>query len=104
MVALYMIVAWRLLYLTRLGRECPDLTCDVVFAEEEWKSICRITQGPGTPLGKPTLWEMILMIAHHGGHTGRKSDGPPGAEVMWRGLQCLRCFAMAWRAFGQDTG
>ena len=104
LVALYMIVAWRLLYLTRLGRECPDLPCDVVFAEEEWKSICRITRGPRKPLRKPTLWEMILMIAHHGGYTGRKSDGPPGAEVMWRGLQCLRCFAMAWRAFGQDTG
>ena len=103
LVALYMIVAWRLLYLTRLGRECPDLPCDVVFAEEEWKSICRITRGPGGTLAKPSLQEMIGMLAHFGGHPGRKSDGPPGAEVMWRGLQCLRCFAMAWRAFGQDT-
>ena len=33
-IALYMIVAWRVLYLTMLGRECPDLPCDLVFAKE----------------------------------------------------------------------
>ena len=103
-LALYVIVAWRILYLTKLGRECPDLPCDVVFAEEEWKSICQISRGTTQAAAKPSLREMILMIAHFGGHAARKRDGPPGPEVMWRGLQCLRCFALAWRSFGHDTG
>lgn len=102
-MALYVIVAWRILYLTKLARECPDLPCDVVFAEEEWKSICQISRETTQASEKPSLREMILMIAHFGGHAGRKGDGPPGPEVMWRGLQCLRCFALAWRSFGHDT-
>lgn len=44
-----------------------------------------------------------LMIAHFGGYIGRRSDGPPGPEVMWRGMQSLRCFALAWRSFGQNS-
>lgn len=103
-LALYVIVAWRILYLTKLGRECPDLPCDIFFAEEEWKSICRIAHGPGPAPKPPTLREMILLIAKYGGHAGRKGDGPPGPESLWRGLQCLRCFALAWRSFGGDTG
>ncbi len=34
-LALYMIVAWRVLYLTMLGRECPELSCDVAFGTSE---------------------------------------------------------------------
>jgi hypothetical protein len=34
-----MIIAWRVLYLTMLGRECPELPCNVVFAEEEWQAV-----------------------------------------------------------------
>ena len=30
-IVLYLIVAWRLLYLMRLGRACPEVPCDVVF-------------------------------------------------------------------------
>jgi hypothetical protein len=102
-IALYAIVAWRILYLTKLGRECPELPCDVVFAEEEWKSICLIRRGPQGLLKKPSLQEMILLIASFGGHIGRRGDGPPGPEAMWRGMQCLRCFALAWRSFGQNS-
>lgn len=35
-LTLYMIIVWRILYLTMLARECPDIDCDSVFAKEEW--------------------------------------------------------------------
>jgi hypothetical protein len=35
-IALYMIVAWRILYLTMLGRACPDMKCSCVFEPDEW--------------------------------------------------------------------
>lgn len=38
-IALYLIVSWRVLYLTRLGRVCPDIECSTVFEDDEWKSI-----------------------------------------------------------------
>ena len=37
-LAIYLIVAWRILALVTLGRECPELSCEVVFAPEEWQA------------------------------------------------------------------
>lgn len=117
-VALYMIVAWRILYLTHLGRSCPELPCGVVFEEAEWKSVVAVDRAAqakkqksggkrdGSKVGgtgkliEPTLAEMILLVAKQGGHLGRKCDGPPGAQVMWQGMDRVRNFAEAWQAFG----
>ena len=38
----YRTIAWRVLHLTYLGRECPELPCDVVFADHEWKPVWSI--------------------------------------------------------------
>ena len=118
-VTLYMIVAWRILYLTHLGRSCPELPCSVVFEEAEWKSVVAVERaaqakrrgergGPkergGGKLTEPTLAEMVQLVAKQGGHLGRKSDGPPGAQAMWQGLQRVRIFAVAWQAFGDPDG
>jgi len=45
-IALYMIVAWRVLFVTMLGRECPDLPCTVLFEDEddEWESVYMIAK------------------------------------------------------------
>jgi hypothetical protein len=99
-LALYLIVAWRVHWLTMLGRTCPDLACDVVFAEEEWRSVWTIVRREPAPASAPPLDEMIRLIASLGGHLGRKQDGPPGAQVLWIGIQRMRDFASAWQAFG----
>ena len=44
-ILLFMIVAWRVMYVMKLGRECPDLPCDVVFEEDEWQSVCVVLEG-----------------------------------------------------------
>ncbi len=99
-LALYMIVAWRVLFLLMLGRECPKMKCDVVFTEAEWKSVYVIVMKKGAPRKPPLLMEMLKMIASLGGYLDRKHDGPPGPQTTWIGLQRLRDFATAWSAFG----
>jgi len=99
-LALYLIVAWRVYWLTMLGRTCPDLACDAVFAEEEWRSVWTIVRREPAPAVAPPLNEMIGLVARLGGYLGRKQDGPPGAQVLWIGIQRKRDFAMAWQAFG----
>lgn len=99
---LYMIVAWRVLFVTMLGRECPELSCTVLFADEEWKSVWAIVKRRPTPTTPPLLAEFIKMVAGLGGHIGRKGDGPPGPQTMWIGLQRTVDFAMAWMTFGPD--
>lgn len=102
-LTLYAITAWRILYLTHLGRVCPQQPCGTVFAESEWKAACAVArrgrgQVPPRDPPEPVLGEFILMVARFGGHLGRKGDGPPGAQALWQGLARLRDFACAWQA------
>jgi hypothetical protein len=99
-LALYLIVAWRVLYVTKLGRDCPELSCEAVFTVAEWKSVYAITQRTAVPKTPPTLGELIPLIASLGGYLGRTKDGPPGPQTMWIGLQRLRDLALAWETFG----
>lgn len=98
-IALYMIVAWRILYLTTLGRACPEIGCDCVFESDEWQSVYTIVTKKPPPKKPPKLNEIVLMIAKLGGFLGRKSDGYPGPKVMWVGIQRMRDFTLAWGTF-----
>jgi IS4 transposase len=94
-LTIYMIIAWRILYLTMLARECPDINCDIVFTEEEWK-VAYIMKYRKKPPKKPiNLNSMIILIAQFGGYLNRKNDDYPGPTSIWIGLQRLRDFIKA---------
>jgi hypothetical protein len=85
-----MVVAWRVYHLTMLGRETPEVSCTVFFRDIEWKALCcYVNKDPIPPEEPPTLIAAIYMIGGIGGHLGRKADGPPGTQTLWRGLQRL---------------
>jgi hypothetical protein len=81
------IVAWRLLYLTTVARERPDLPCDHVFGKEEWRALWLIARRK-PPRETPTLIEAALVLGGLGGYRAR-DDCPPGATVISRGLRRL---------------
>lgn len=84
-LAMYMIIAWRIMFLMRLGRTCPDLPADLVFDPLEWKVSFRLDKKP-LPDGIPTLNQVIRNLAILGGFLGRKGDGEPGAKSIWIGF------------------
>ena len=90
-LAVYMVVAWRLARLVRLGRTHPELAATALFTTEEWTGayILAKKQVPKTP---PTIREVIRQIAMLGGFLGRKSDGEPGVKTLWLGFQRIRDF------------
>ena len=102
---LYKIIAWRVMYATMLGRECPDLPCDVLYTESEWKPVWRIVKReeplPKTP---PSLKTFTAMLAELGGHNGRTNDDAPGPKSIWVGIRRMTDFALAWIAFGPKEG
>jgi len=100
-VAVYSIIAWRIMYLCRLGRECPDLECEVVFESSEWKSVYAIVKKKDLPFDPPRLNEMIRMIASLGGYVLRKSI-EPRPQTLWIGLQRVHDLSTAWEAFGLE--
>jgi len=93
-----MIVVWRVLYLTMLGRERPDLSCDLVFDTEDWKAIYIFTCKKFTTAKPPTINTMLRMMAGFGGFFGRKHDDEPGSQTVWIGLQRARDFVLAFQA------
>jgi hypothetical protein len=97
-LALNLIVAWRVMYLMMLGRECPELAADRVLEEDEWQSVYAVVKGETPPEQAPPLGEMVQLIARLGGYLGRPSDGPPGPKVMWIGMQRMTDLALGWRA------
>ncbi|MFN7341893.1 MAG: IS4 family transposase, partial [bacterium] len=97
-IMIYSVIAWRILYLTHLGRQCPDLPCGCVFEEAEWKSACAVVKRK-PEAGEPSLSEFIRIVGKLGGHLGRKNDGAPGPQSIWQGLTRVRDFACAWHAF-----
>jgi transposase Tn5 family protein/transposase-like protein len=107
-MALCMIVAWRVQYVMMLGRECPDLPCDVAFDEDEWKTVYTVVKHRPPPKEAPSLKTMVGLVASLGGYLGRKGDGEPGPKAVWVGLQRLTDLVCGWRAFAQyvaaDTG
>lgn len=96
-VAVYSVVAWRLLWLTYEARQSPDASCMCALETHEWQALyCTIHQ-TGTPAPEPpTLRQAVRWIAQLGGFMGRKGDGEPGVIVLWRGLRRLDDIAGTW--------
>ena len=99
-----LVVAWRILRLTMLGRHDPDQPCTAFFEEHEWKAVIAFTQGPEqVPETTPKLREVTRRVAALGGFLGRKGDGEPGIKTLWLGLQRLDTISAAWLAFGPES-
>ncbi|MEY2876451.1 MAG: hypothetical protein RLZZ373_3822 [Pseudomonadota bacterium] len=99
-LAIDMVIAWRIHHMTKLGREVPDLPAEAYFDSDQCQVLIAYERKNGNrPKDAPTpsLREAIRMIAKLGGFIGRKSDGEPGTETLWRGLLRLDGMTEGWR-------
>lgn len=90
-LAVYMVVAWRLARMMRLGRIHPDLDAAFLFSTEEWQAAYILAKKP-VPKKPPCARDAIRRIAGLGGFLGRKSDAEPGTKTLWLGWQRVRDF------------
>jgi hypothetical protein len=98
-LAIDAVVAWRIHYLTWLGRATPDLPCTVAFEADQWTAVIVFKTRKPPPAQPPSLRQMIRFIAQLGGFLARKSDGEPGTQTLWRGLQRMDDITAAFRSF-----
>jgi hypothetical protein len=101
-LAVYLIVAWRTLLVCRLGRSCPDVSCEIVFEPAEWRSTWKIARREDPPKDAPLLGILTRLVAELGGYVPRKNS-PPGPQTTWLGLQRVHDFALCWQTFGPDA-
>jgi hypothetical protein len=101
-LVLYMVVAWRIARLMRLGRTCPELDASLFFDADEIRGAYLLAKKarPKTPV---TLNQMIRLVASLGGFLGRKSDGEPGAKTIWIGMQRTIDAAFMIQALREDS-
>ncbi len=108
-IALYTIVAWRLLYTTYVSRLQPEASAATILEPYEWQALyCFVKKIRQPPVLPPSVVEAVRMIALLGGFMGRKGDGSPGVKVLWRGIRRLTDIAETYRFFvledGRDVG
>ena len=96
-LAMDLIVAWRIVHLTKLGRETPEVPCTVFFEEAQWQAILFFMTKKLPPKQPPSLRTIQLLVAQLGGFLGRKCDGSPGTKSMWLGLQRTDDITEMWR-------
>lgn len=103
-LAIDLVVAWRIYYLNKLGREVPQAPCTVYFEEAEWKALMVFTTTDHVaPAQPPPLRDAIRRVASLGGFLGRNSDGEPGTQTLWLGLQRLNDIVTMWRLMNHAT-
>lgn len=91
------VIAWRIFYITLISKEDPNLPCDKLLAEEEWKVLySKIHRTKDYPPSPPTIREAVRWIAQLGGFLGRKGDGEPGTITLWKGWKRLVDLAEGW--------
>jgi len=101
MIAIDLVTACYLMGLSGAARQTPEAPA------KEWIDAPECAALSGFfKLRKPqdvdlTVGEAVNLIAKLGGHLGRKGDGPPGAEVLWRGIFKLRIITEAWEVLNQ---
>ena len=89
-LALYSVLAWRLLYATMLARSVPEAPCSVLVAPEAWPALyCAIPRVSQPPPEPPSLAQVVPWMAQLGGLVGRRRRDHPGPAVLWRGVQPL---------------
>lgn len=101
-LAVYLIVAWRTLYICRLGRSRPEMSCETIFEPAEWKATWKIVRRQDPPKSPPALGEIVKLVARLGGYVERPKS-PPGSQALWIGLQRVHDFAICWEKFGPDS-
>jgi hypothetical protein len=95
-LATYLIVAWRLLWLTYQARRRPEEPWAAVLDAAQQDVLLRHFQLPaqGPP---PTLGEAVRLVARLGGFLNRRGDGEPGVQCLWRGWQQLQAMVKGYR-------
>ena len=95
-LALYLVVAWRLNRLMRLGRSLPDLPAQLLFDKDEWQA-AYVLNKKKPPEQQPSLNTVVRLVAQLGGFLGRKGDGEPGAKTLWLGMRDVAVFVQGLR-------
>jgi hypothetical protein len=101
-LAVFAVIAWRLLVLRSTARLNPDAPATDALTPEQVRVLKTLSsmKEPGVPKidmpANATAQDALLAVARLGGHI--KNNGPPGWQVLGRGYDSLLLLQTGWRA------
>jgi hypothetical protein len=94
------IIAWKLFWLTQVGRQQPETPCDQLLTTAEWQALyCKHHKTHRPPRHPPTTADAMRWIAQLGGFLARTHDKDPGPMTLWRGWQRMADITEDWLLF-----
>jgi Domain of unknown function (DUF4338)/Transposase DNA-binding/Transposase Tn5 dimerisation domain len=88
-IAINAVIAWRVMLMTLLGRETPNLPADVLFSDLQLQVLHAFARKRKLP-PPALLGDAVRLTARLGGYMGRTHDPPPGHQLMWQGYARLQ--------------
>ena len=86
-VAIKLVIGWRIMVMTLLGREVPELPIELLFTDLEIEVMTAWAKAHRVPV-PVTLGDAVPLVARFGGYLAHTRD-PPGHQLMWYGYQYL---------------
>lgn len=91
LIAIKSIIAFKILYLSKVVLSYPEEVCTRILSHEEWKALyIREHQAILLPDKPPTIKQVIIWLGKLGGFMNRKNDKFPGTMTLWRGYENLK--------------
>ncbi len=84
-LAIDLVVAWRVYWLTMMSREKPETSCEQILSEQEWRVLKAWATGKIADIA-PNVQQAVRWIGKVGGWLARGKEDNPGTTCMWRGL------------------
>jgi hypothetical protein len=102
-LAIDLVVAWRVYWLTMVGREKPETPCSQILSADEWHVLSAWATGKVTD-SVPSAKQAMHWIGKLGGWLSRGGKDNPGTTCMWRGLGRLPNMVQGYRLALQIHG
>jgi len=106
-LAIDLVVAWRVYWLTMAGREAPESSCTQFLSEAEWRVLSAWATGRMAETA-PSAHQVTHWIGKLGGWLPRGKHDHPGTTCMWRGLvrvpDLVHGYMLALRVHGIRDG
>jgi hypothetical protein len=102
-LAIDLVVAWRVYWLTMVGRKEPETPCNQILSEDEWHVLSAWATGKVGDTA-PSMEQAMRWIGKLGGWRSRGKTDNPGTTCMWRGLTRLPSMAQGYRLALQIHG
>ena len=101
-ISINLVIAWRIMLMTLLGRACPELPAEVLLSDIEIKVLHAFAQN--NSIKQPThLGDAVRLVARLGGYLGRNNDPPPGHQLMWQGYAVLQMLCVGFSLRAPDS-